>query len=79
MLLWGAVQVGGTRGLFTVVLSFVQIPPYFTLGVSVDSVSVWLLADGILTTVLLLGTVWALISPQRGLQDRIAGTYLVPR
>ena len=25
------------------------------------------------------GTVWAVVNPARGLQDRIAGTYLVPR
>ena len=27
----------------------------------------------------LLGAAWAVVCPERGLQDRIAGTYLVPR
>jgi hypothetical protein len=27
----------------------------------------------------LAGAAWAVVSPERGLQDRIAGTYLVPR
>jgi hypothetical protein len=27
----------------------------------------------------LAGTVWAVVFPERGLQDRIAGTWLVPR
>jgi hypothetical protein len=27
----------------------------------------------------LVGVVWALVYPTRGLQDRIAGTWLVPR
>jgi hypothetical protein len=29
--------------------------------------------------VFVAGAVWAVICPERGLQDRIAGTYLVPR
>ena len=29
--------------------------------------------------VLVVGAGWAAFHPQRGLQDRIAGTYLVPR
>jgi hypothetical protein len=27
----------------------------------------------------LAGAVWAIVSPERGVQDRIGGTYLVPR
>jgi hypothetical protein len=29
--------------------------------------------------IFVVGAVWALVYPERGLQDRIAGTYLVPR
>ena len=28
---------------------------------------------------LLVGLVWAIVTPERGVQDRIAGTHLVPR
>ncbi len=30
-------------------------------------------------SVMVLGGVWAALHPQRGLQDRLAGTFLVPR
>jgi len=30
-------------------------------------------------TMFVVGAVWAVVHPERGLQDRIAGTYLVPR
>jgi hypothetical protein len=36
------------------------------------------LAIGMLA-IFLAGAVWAVVRPERGLQDRIAGTYLVPR
>jgi hypothetical protein len=41
------------------------------LGWSLLTAPIWLIKVG--------AVVWAAVSPERGLQDRIAGTYLVPR
>jgi hypothetical protein len=37
------------------------------------------LVDAVPIGLFLLGVVWALVHPTRGLQDRLAGTWLVPR
>lgn len=29
--------------------------------------------------IFVVGAMWAVMHPERGLQDRVAGTYLVPR
>jgi uncharacterized RDD family membrane protein YckC len=36
-------------------------------------------AVGVLGLTMLIGTCWAIVVPERGLHDRIAGTWLVPR
>ena len=44
------------------------------LGVHLTvTIAVWAL------TIFVVGAAWAVVHPERGLQDRIAGTYLVPR
>jgi hypothetical protein len=39
----------------------------------------WEAAYVLVAASLLVGLVWAIVDPSRGLQDRLAGTCLVPR
>jgi hypothetical protein len=48
----------------------VQVAALF-FGWSLLTAPIWLIKA--------VAVVWAAVSPERGLQDRIAGTYLVPR
>ncbi len=59
-------------GIVIVPVALVLALPYvgvdWTMGIA-----------AVASTAFVVGAVWAVVHPERGLQDRIAGTYLVPR
>ncbi|HEY6358205.1 MAG TPA: hypothetical protein VIX35_08165, partial [Vicinamibacterales bacterium] len=67
-------EVSRTRAAFRALVAWswvpVQVAALF-FGMSLLTAPIWLIKA--------VAVVWAAVSPERGLQDRIAGTYLVPR
>jgi hypothetical protein len=71
--LWRALTAWGF--VIAPILSTLLAAPWLGLNVR-------FLSAGLALTMLaigLAGAVWAVVCPERGLQDRLAGTYLVPR
>jgi hypothetical protein len=66
---WRSV-IAWSLGATAVVIAF--------LGIFLTSAD-FLFIIGVPLAACLIGIVWAAINPERGLQDRLAGTYLVPR
>lgn len=70
LLVWSPFAAGATLSLW---LWFVWLPGFNTSARAL----VWAL--GILSILILAGIAWAVWKPARGLQDMVAGTWLVPR
>jgi hypothetical protein len=67
-------EVSRARAAVRALVAWSWVPLQVTalvLGWSLLTAPIWLVKVG--------AVVWAAVSPERGLQDRIAGTYLVPR
>lgn len=67
-------EVSRARAAVRALVAWSWVPLQVTalvLGWSLLTAPIWLIKAG--------AVVWAAVSPERGLQDRIAGTYLVPR
>ena len=70
------------RGLLAwspVIIAFVLLVPNPILLRIRDAREVAFVIGVCAATIFVVGAVWAVMYPERGLQDRIAGTYLVPR
>ena len=70
------------RGLLAwspVIIAFVLLTPNPILLRIRDAREVAFVIGVCAAAIFVVGAVWAVMHPERGLQDRIAGTYLVPR
>jgi hypothetical protein len=76
-------RISRVRGLWRVALTWcpmVALYFVFKLGPDVTSANpVFMALDLALVAVLAAGAAWAIAHPSRGIQDRLAGTWIVPR
>lgn len=59
--------------------AIVIVPVALVLALSYLGVDWTMPVAAVASTTFAVGAIWAIVHPERGLQDRIAGTYLVPR